>query len=910
MATMTSGGIMRRMLCAILTLLCLAAATQAAVVPGAEATDAALTLARRIGHYTDANPAAAGAFSAWTADRLTASDLLLVNSYPDLEPSHYVVVLEGSPDGSSTWVTLDAATGDWHAYGATRAGEDFLAVSRREAAGIVSRALGRPCASEELRVVALPNRHLYWHIGTPGSASARELFVNVADPDDVRADAGQAPQGGIATRPPRSETIPRAETHPPSGRYPTSYDILNVPHYFQDTGYNCGPAAVEMQLDYFGPHVNQTDIAYVCNTVSGIGTYDGDCRRAAHFSYVSTAAQDPTLHGYDERAIGYGGAENWWGYAAHYPDRYSDLKELVSSDYPIMLLTWFDETHGTGHFRIVKGYDDNTDVFIVHDPWYAGPYSGPDVHFNQAFLVDDLWDYSYYWGLLVSPWDVAVTAPTEVDEGEEFTMTASAFYPGPHPYESQWPASDRDMTIVLPLGFVLAPGETATKSLPGQWSTGDDPEGHSWQVIAEGAPVPLQIRVKAQGVVSGNSPSYSSYSDWIGGEGHATVSTVMENPVTLIRVDHAGGAHFTTIQEALTAAAGGDTVLVASGTYTGPLNRNLDFAGKPVLLLSEEGRSETIIDCEGAARGFNFTSGEGLGTVIDGFTLTGGAADGNFGGGVVCTNGSSPTFRNCVLSGNSAPFLGGGMYCLDGSSPVLDHVVFAGNTSVTGSGLYVKTGSDAVVTHCTFVANSSIQIACLDASPTVSNTILAFSVNGGGISCGGSSDPTITHSCVFGNAGGDSLCGSYADNMFLDPFFCDGEEDDFTLHDDSPCLLGNNAWGEDVGALGAGDCGPLTGIEAAGPDELAVRVAAPNPFRETTTFELVIPHAGEDGTVAVYNLRGQRVRTLIDGAIPAGSLTLTWRGTDDTGRRVASGVYFMTATVGGESVSRKVVVLR
>jgi hypothetical protein len=70
----------------------------------------------------------------------------------------------------------------------------------------------------------------------------------------------------------------------------------------------------------------------------------------------------------------------------------------------------------------------------------------------------------------------------------------------------------------------------------------------------------------------------------------------------------------------------------------------------------------------------------------------------------------------------------------------------------------------------------------------------------------------------------------------------------------------------------------------------------PNPSSETVVISLGISaiDAG-DGDVAVYNLRGQRVKQLHSGMLDAGWKTFDWDGRAADGTRVAAGVYFVHA---------------
>jgi len=76
------------------------------------------------------------------------------------------------------------------------------------------------------------------------------------------------------------------------------------------------------------------------------------------------------------------------------------------------------------------------------------------------------------------------------------------------------------------------------------------------------------------------------------------------------------------------------------------------------------------------------------------------------------------------------------------------------------------------------------------------------------------------------------------------------------------------------------------------PAKLALAPAAPNPFNPRTIVRFELPRAGLT-VLALYDQRGRRVRTLVDGFMDAGYQDAVWDGLSDNGSAMPSGVYFV-----------------
>ncbi|MHC4944926.1 MAG: right-handed parallel beta-helix repeat-containing protein [Planctomycetota bacterium] len=250
--------------------------------------------------------------------------------------------------------------------------------------------------------------------------------------------------------------------------------------------------------------------------------------------------------------------------------------------------------------------------------------------------------------------------------------------------------------------------------------------------------------------------------------------------------------HYPTIQQAIDAAVNGDTVIVKPGTFV----ENIDFIGKAITVMSEEGPANTVIDANGYGRVVAFQNYEGPDSILEGFTLRNGYM--MSGSGIYCYNASPTIMHNNVTE--NVPGQGGGSIACRNGSPVIKF------NSIHDNGIWYQEYGDGIIcdeaspiiTDNDIRSNLGFGIACFDSTPHIENNDLfgngGYQMLSGGIMCGGSS-PTIMNNRIEFN--GSTYAGA--------GIFC--------FYGSSPSIV-NNLVCNNTGEAGGGifcedDCDPI-----------------------------------------------------------------------------------------------------
>jgi hypothetical protein len=276
-----------------------------------------------------------------------------------------------------------------------------------------------------------------------------------------------------------------------------------------------------------------------------------------------------------------------------------------------------------------------------------------------------------------------------------------------------------------------------------------------------------------------------------------------------------------TIQAGIDLAVDGDTVLVAPGTY----DETISFQGKAIRVASSSGAAVTTIRAPPGMPVVLFHQGEGQGSVLEGFALTGGnnTSFGTLGGGVSCYDASTqlmarPRLLACAIVGNASDFtpgggvfgdatledctiegnfagqnLGGGIY----GTPVLLRCRVAGNSAYDGGGVYVA-GPGARIEDCVLVENLAVEgtkgagLNVQGGGSRVARTLIAgntsvgspmFETQGAGVYAYAPGAPLVLERCTIADnvvavpsAFGPSVGGVFGDVALVDCIVAGNDE--------------------------------------------------------------------------------------------------------------------------------------
>ncbi|NQV16964.1 MAG: right-handed parallel beta-helix repeat-containing protein [Armatimonadetes bacterium] len=307
----------------------------------------------------------------------------------------------------------------------------------------------------------------------------------------------------------------------------------------------------------------------------------------------------------------------------------------------------------------------------------------------------------------------------------------------------------------------------------------------------------------------------------------------------------------------------------------------------------------------------------------DGYTLINNFLKNNtasFGGGLYFHGQSNGVAINNLIVNNHASYSGGALFSSNSHPDLINNTISNNIADSRGGGLFFTDYNDSNIFN-TIIYGNEAEIGeqiCLNSSgsdPNFYYSDIEDGFNGFGFT---------------GTASIEDYDGEYENNIMLDPLFIEPETGNFRLLGNSPCI---NAGTPDTTGLYipefdldgnpriSGDridmgCYEFQFVNF---DEQLVKVNEaklfanyPNPFNPTTTIRFTTEDT-ENTEIIIYNIKGQKVKTLIAFPNPdlsGGTRSVVWDGKDENNKPVSSGVYFYKLKAGEYSKIRKMLLLR
>jgi serine protease len=216
---------------------------------------------------------------------------------------------------------------------------------------------------------------------------------------------------------------------------------------------------------------------------------------------------------------------------------------------------------------------------------------------------------------------------------------------------------------------------------------------------------------------------------------------------------------YPTIQSGIDAAATGDTVLVAPGTY----NETIDFQSKAITVTSESGAASTIINGDGVGVVVLMSADAGGTPVLRGFTVRNGGPFGDTDGAIATGDGPALIENNTITANR---FCSDGAVTASFSAATIKNNVISGNGQVLcsggvgGAGVSIQGEGTVQLLNNTITGNTHDSgaggVALFAAgTPTITGNVIKDNTgwSSGGMSLENVSDATITNNIIVGNQG-------------------------------------------------------------------------------------------------------------------------------------------------------------
>jgi hypothetical protein len=380
------------------------------------------------------------------------------------------------------------------------------------------------------------------------------------------------------------------------------------------------------------------------------------------------------------------------------------------------------------------------------------------------------------------------------------------------------------------------------------------------------------------------------------------------------------------LSQAIASARPGDEIVLAPGRYSpSTTGETLPWrlAGKS-LRIRGAGANDTFLDAEQASGHFEVVAGDT--SLLADLTLAGGRSED--GGGAVLVDGGAPTLLRLVVTNCEGGRNGDAILVRRGAARVVS-CLFLEN-GLSGPTVCVESDSTRLE-RCTWAANAGPAVELRGAWARVTGCVIASPGLPAGRGVGllvvaGEADegPQLVDNLFSGCAEGCVRVEGEAGGRLAaaldearrtrglrsgDARFVDAAHGDYRLE------FHGSLRDRALGAFGGDDgLSPPSAAAAAGAEdepagETLLGPSVPNPFAPQTTIHFTVP-APSVVDLGIYNVLGQRVRTLVAGDLATGEHTRDWNGRDDRDEELPPGIYFVRITIGDVTESRRLVLVR